>query len=221
MEKIINRLQYITYQEIDKTASQQALEFCAGGGDWIQLRIKNKPVDYILAEAKRCNAICQQSGATFIINDDAKMVAQIDADGVHLGKNDMSVLEARKIVGDYKIIGGTANTFDDILRLTDQGVDYIGLGPFKFTDTKKDLSPILGIDKYTEILKECVMKNISTPIIAIGGIVIDDFKNLFNTGIHGIALSSYLAKHDNIGAETIIALTEIGKAHSFNFTKKQ
>ncbi len=217
MQKIISLFQFVTYQNIEKSASQQALEFCAGGGDWVQLRIKDMPNQYILQQAQECFSICQSYGATLIINDNPELAAQIDADGVHLGKNDMSIKDARSILGEHKIIGATANSFDDINSLVKQGVDYIGLGPFKLTNTKSNLSPVLGISGYTQILKQCQINNLDIPIIAIGGITPNDFDNLYEAGIHGIALSSYLAKQENIGKETLNILSEIGKAHSSSY----
>ncbi|WP_075590904.1 thiamine phosphate synthase [Labilibacter marinus] len=221
MDKIISRLQFITYQGVEKSASQQTLEFCAGGGDWVQLRIKNKTQEEILSEAQKCVNICQTYGATLIINDNPELARSIDADGVHLGLNDMSIAEARNILGEHKIIGGTANTIEDVERLVSEGVDYIGLGPYKYTDTKKNLSPILGLEGYSKIISACNLKNIDIPIIAIGGIVNDEFEALFKTGIHGIALSSYIAKKDNIGETTLNALTEVGKAYSFSYVNQQ
>ncbi len=217
MQKVISKLQFITYQGVDKPASQQTLEFCAGGGDWVQLRMKNTSEEELKNEAKKCVNICQTYGATFIINDNPLLAKEVDADGVHLGKNDMDVAEARKLLGEHKIIGGTANTFEDIKTLVSKGVDYVGLGPFKFTSTKENLSPVLGLDGYTQIIEQCKKDGIHIPIIAIGGILPDDFKELFKTGIYGVALSSYIAKQESIGNTTLETLTELGKAHSYNY----
>ena len=93
-------------------------------------------------------------------------------------------------MGNNCIIGGTANTFEDILQLADSGVDYIGLGPFKFIKTKKNLKPILGIEKYIEIINLCNKRAIDIPIMAIGGIQFNDIVKLFESGIHGVAVSS-------------------------------
>ena len=117
-----------------------------------------------------------ENATTFILNDRVELAALIGADGVHLGKNDMSPMEARSILGPQAIIGGTANTFDDILRLIDESVDYIGLGPFRFTSTKKNLSPVLGIEGYAHIFQLCKEHNINIPIVAIGGLDKSDFK---------------------------------------------
>ena len=121
---------------------------------------------------------------------------------LHLGKNDLPVSEARKIVGNSFIIGGTANTFEDIENLTEAGADYIGLGPFRFTETKKNLSPILGIDGYRSIMEKCRKKGITIPIVAIGGITAHDISSIMETGINGIALSGTILRSPNPVEET-------------------
>ena len=125
------------------------------------------------------------------------------ADGVHLGKNDMPVDEARKILGPDKIIGGTANTIDDIIRLHRQGADYIGCGPFRFTTTKKKLSPVLGLEGYRDIVLKMREKGIDLPIVAIGGITVDDIPAIMGTGVTGIALSGAI-----LNAEDPKSMTE-------------
>ena len=119
------------------------------------------------------------------------------ADGVHLGLNDMSIPEARNILGKTKIIGGTPTLLKILLQKTAEGCDYIGLGPFRYTKTKRNLSPILGIEGYRTILEKTKAKNIDIPIYAIGGILLDDIESLIETGIHGIAVSSLITKNDN------------------------
>ncbi len=99
--------------------------------------MKNKSYEEWLQIAKEVKSVCDKYQTILIINDNAEIAKEIDADGVHLGKNDMSVAEARAILGKDKIIGGTANTVEDIEYLQSAGVDYIGLGPYKFTETKK------------------------------------------------------------------------------------
>jgi thiamine-phosphate pyrophosphorylase len=123
----------------------------------------------------------------------------VNATGVHLGKTDMPPAEARRILGDGFIIGGTANTFEDIRRLTDEGVDYIGLGPFRFTATKKNLSPILGLEGYKDILSRCRAAGIALPVLAIGGITVDDIPALMQTGVSGIAVSSAIRQAEAAG----------------------
>ena len=151
------------------------------------MRVKDKSFSEYLAIAKEVKLICDKFKTTLIINDNVEICNSINAHGVHLGKNDLSIIEARKILGNEKIIGGTANTLEDIIQLQKDGVDYIGFGPYKFTNTKKNLSKILGIEGYSQIPK---ILNSQIPIIAIGGIQLKDTKQLMNTGIYGIAVSS-------------------------------
>jgi len=179
----INRfkLQYIT-ADIDS-----AIEVLQGGCKWIQLRIKNNDIKTIKNVALEVKNICKSYGAVFIIDDYVDIVAEVGADGVHLGKLDMPINEARGILGD-KIIGGTANSFEDVLTLKDK-VDYIGLGPYKWTETKKNLSPIIGISGYSSIFNRIRLEKIEIPVVVIGGIGIQDVDCLIEIGANGVAVS--------------------------------
>lgn len=174
-----------------------------GGCKWVQLRMKDAPEEEVLACAKEALPLCRQHGAKFILDDHVELVETAGADGVHLGKNDMPVDEARKILGPDKIIGGTANTIDDIIRLHRQGADYIGCGPFRFTTTKKKLSPVLGLEGYRDIVLKMREKGIDLPIVAIGGITVDDIPAIMGTGVTGIALSGAI-----LNAEDPKSMTE-------------
>ena len=195
-------LQFITHtnERYDYyTSAQAALE---GGCRWIQLRMKEAGDDEILAVALPLRALCNRYGATLILDDKVELVSKCKADGVHLGKNDMPPREARRILGEKAILGGTANTIDDIDYLVASGVNYIGLGPFRFTETKKKLSPILGIEGYRYILQACRDKGYTLPIVAIGGITLDDIPRLMTTGIAGIALSGTILNAEKPAEET-------------------
>lgn len=160
-----------------------------GGCRWIQLRMKDATTDEIRPIALQAQRMCAERGATFIIDDHVELVKEIHADGVHLGKNDMPIAEARKLLGKDFIIGGTANTFEDIVSHYESGADYIGCGPFRFTTTKKNLSPVLGLDGYADIINKMKTACIELPVVAIGGITADDIPSILQTGITGIALS--------------------------------
>ena len=142
-----------------------------------------------LAAATEIGALCKQYHAVFVLDDHVEWVKTTGANGVHLGKNDMPVDEARKLLGKDYIIGGTANTFADVERLYRQGADYIGCGPFRFTTTKKNLSPVLGIEGYQNIVQQMQTHNIPLPIVAIGGILKQDIHSIMQTGVSGIAVS--------------------------------
>ena len=160
-----------------------------GGCKWVQLRMKDASEEEFLRNAHQARKLCDQYQATFIIDDRVELVRECGADGVHLGKNDMPIAEARRLLGDDFIIGGTANTFDDVLSHYRSSANYIGCGPFRFTTTKKGLSPILGLEGYQDIVAKMKSQSIDIPIVAIGGITIDDIPSIMQTGVNGIALS--------------------------------
>lgn len=161
----------------------------AGGCRWVQLRMKDATDDEIRPVALDAQKLCKEAGATFIIDDHVELVKEIQADGVHLGKMDMPIADARKILGEDFIIGGTANTFEDVKSHYEAGANYIGCGPFRFTTTKKKLSPVLGLDGYGQIVSQMRQAGISLPIVAIGGITAEDIPDIMQTGVTGIALS--------------------------------
>jgi thiamine-phosphate pyrophosphorylase len=202
-----NKLQYISQGNTIEEQLYNILKALDNGCNWIQMRFKNSNSKeaYTLAEAIK--TVCSEYQATFIINDNVFLARQIVADGVHLGLKDMNVKVARSILGQTKIIGATANTFDDVSRKIDEGCDYIGLGPFQFTKTKNDLSPILGLEGYTSIMQKMKNKNIQIPIYAIGGIQLENIETLMDTGIYGIAVSSLITISKNPN-ELIMELNE-------------
>jgi len=168
-----------------------------GGIKWVQLRMKDASDADFLRTGKEVRRLCDQYNATFIIDDRVELVREIGADGVHLGKKDMPIREARRILGDNAIIGGTANTFEDIEAHFRASANYIGCGPFRFTTTKEALSPTLGLEGYRNIMKKVLGSGISIPVVAIGGITAEDIPDLMQTGIAGIALSGAILRADN------------------------
>ena len=168
-----------------------------GGCRWIQLRMKEASDEEARDTALEAQALCKSSNATFIIDDRVGLAKDIKADGVHLGKNDMPVGEARQALGSQAIIGGTANTIDDIKRLCQAGADYIGC----FTTTKQGLAPVLGLEGYRFIMEEMRRLRLSTPLVAIGGITACDIPDLMRTGISGIAISGAVLTADDPAAE--------------------
>lgn len=193
----IARLHYITQEIVGKSHVELSEEACAAGIDWVQLRVKNQSFEDFLSIAKQVKEICNKYEAKLIINDHVLIAKEVKADGVHLGKTDMSPWKAREILGEKVIIGGTANTIDDIIALNLAEVNYIGLGPYRFTKTKENLSPVLGLEGYARLLSQCNEEQIKIPIIAIGGIVADDIEGIMRAGIHGIAVSSAINFSEN------------------------
>lgn len=168
-----------------------------GGCRWIQLRMKDASEEEVLKTAESTRKLCRQYDAVFLLDDYVELVERSGADGVHLGKNDMPIDEARRLLGKDKIIGGTANTFEDVKRIYSAGADYIGCGPFRFTTTKKKLSPILGLDGYSRIIKQMNAYGINIPVIAIGGILLQDVSDIMQTGVSGVAISGAILNANN------------------------
>lgn len=195
-------LQFITHYTDRYTYYDSARMALEGGCRWIQLRMKDTPANEVEREARRVQELCRAYHATFIIDDHVELAKELKADGVHLGKKDMPVAEARRMLGSGFIIGGTANTFDDIKMHYDAGADYIGCGPFRFTTTKKNLSPILGLEGYRSIVRQMKEADIRLPIVAIGGITFEDIPAILQTGVTGIALSGTILRADNPVEET-------------------
>ena len=195
------RVQFITHFTGKYSYACSARLALAGGCRWIQLRMKDSREEDILETAREVRKMCDEYGAVLIVDDHVELVEKTGADGVHLGKNDMPVDEARKILGEGKIIGGTANTLEDIVMHWKRGADYIGCGPFRFTTTKKNLSPVLGTEGYREIAEGLASLGINIPTVAIGGITKDDVPEIMSTGIGGIAVSGSVLRAEDPVAE--------------------
>lgn len=194
-------LQFITNSGIPSVAIEQAVAAIEGGCKWIQLRMKNSPHDTVLATARELKTICAKHECILVIDDLVDIAKELQLDGVHLGKNDMSPSQARMLLGMGAIIGATANTFDDIHALSQQDIDYIGLGPYRFTTTKANLSPVLGIEGYASIMEQCRKNKIFIPTVAIGGIAYDDIDSIMQTGVNGVAVSGSIINATNPTAE--------------------
>lgn len=210
-------LQFITHYT-DKISYLDSVRLALEGGcKWVQLRMKNASVDEIRPIALLAQQLCREANATFIIDDHVALVKEIKADGVHLGKNDMPINEARAILGKDFIIGGTANTIEDIIMHHKNGADYIGCGPFRFTTTKEKLSPVLGLEGYRSIMEK--VRNTyslkgrdgeNLPVVAIGGITAEDIPAIMQTGITGIALSGTVLRADNPAEEMARLIKQLG-----------
>lgn len=192
------RLQFITHYNERYSYEDSAKIALEGGCRWIQLRIKDAEEKFLEQMALRVQSMCREYGATFIIDDNVLLAKKIGADGVHLGKNDMPVAQARQILGEKFIIGGTVNSFEDILYHLKNGTpDYFGCGPFRFTSTKKNLAPVLGLEGYRDIVLKMREKGVDIPLVAIGGITKEDIPQLLECGVSGIALSGSIINAEN------------------------
>lgn len=182
-------LQFITHPSEHYSIAEEAQMAIEGGCRWIQLRMKDASDDEVRQVAIEIIPMCRETDTFLIIDDSVELVNELKVSGVHLGKNDMDPLEAREILGPHAIIGITANTAEDIIRYKGKDVDYVGLGPFRHTTTKKNLSPVLGIEGYASVVSQVRQAGVELPIVAIGGITIDDIDAIMATGVNGIAVS--------------------------------
>ena len=157
----------------------------------VQYREKNKSAREMVKEAKEIKEICKGS-ATFLVNDRIDIAMAIEADGVHLGQDDIPCLYARKLLGKDKIIGVTAHNVDEAIKAERDGADYIGVSPIFATKTKKDAREPLGL----EVLKE-IKKIVGIPVIAVGGIDLTNLISVLEAGADGIsAVSAVITKED-------------------------
>ncbi|WP_396601039.1 thiamine phosphate synthase [Algibacter sp. R77976] len=191
---IIPKLHYITQGSSPKAHLDNIQKACTSGIELVQLRIKNVSEKKILKVATSAREITSHFQTRLIINDHYKIAKAVKADGVHLGKTDVCPTIARKHLFTWQIIGGTANTLQDCETLLSKDVDYISLGPFKFSTTKDQLSPILGLNGYTAIIEALKTE---TPIIGVGGIITEDVIDLLEAGVSGLAISGEITRNFN------------------------
>lgn len=174
---------------------EQARRLCEAGARWIQLRMKHAARDVWMKTACEVVAICHAHGAVCIINDDIEIALASDADGVHLGKLDRDWREARQQLGPDKIMGGTVNNSSDAARALEANcLDYVGVGPWRFTANKKNLAPVLGPDG----IRALVAQLDGLPAWAIGGIEASDLPTVRATGAIGAAVSSALFRNGSV-----------------------
>ena len=195
-------LQFITHKAggYDELSGAEAV--LKGGCRWVQLRMKDASDEEFIAVGRKLAELCRSFGARLILDDRVHLVGEIGADGVHVGKNDMPADEVRRLLGPGFIVGATANSFDDIASAAARGADYIGLGPFRFTQTKRKLSPILGLEGYRQLMSESRAAGILLPVVAIGGINSADIPDIMATGVHGVAISGGLLRAEDTVTET-------------------
>ncbi len=182
-------LQFITHPSDRYTIAEEVQMAIEGGCKWIQLRMKDATYDEMKSTALEIIPICRENDIILVIDDNVELVNELRVHGVHLGKNDMDPRKAREILGPHAIIGVTANTADDILSFRGIDVDYVGVGPFRHTTTKKNLAPVIGLDGYKDIVDKVTAAGNKLPLVAIGGITLEDVTGIMATGVQGIAVS--------------------------------
>ncbi len=190
-------LMFFTHPSDRYSIAEEVQMVLEGGCKWIQLRIKDISDEEFRQTALEIIPLCKENEAFLVFDDRVELAMEMGVHGVHLGKNDMNPLQARETMGAEAIIGVTANTADDILRLKGWDVDYVGLGPFRYTTTKKNLSPLLGPDGYREVVNKVREADIPLPIVAIGGITLEDIPEIMATGVNGVAVSGSIINAPN------------------------
>lgn len=198
----VNKESMLVYAITDRhwtgtqTLEQQVEEVLKNGATFLQIREKNMTHDELVKEAVRIKEIAARYNVPVVIDDDIYAVMEADVDGVHIGQNDMDYVEARKLLGDNKIIGMTAPSVALAKKVEELGADYIGAGAVFSTNTKKDTKPL-----ELSTLKE-ICNSVSIPVVAIGGIDHSNVRELKGTDIDGVAVISALFGASNPGKAT-------------------
>lgn len=197
--KIDFKLYVITEEvpELNRGHLDVAGEAVAGGATAIQLRDKTKPSREMVDIARRMSEICRESGAALIINDRPDIALAAGADGVHLGRDDMSYEDAWRILPPLMIIGVSATNYREALEADRNGADYIGVGPVFETPSKEDAGVPLGTDVLSRICRE-----VNAPVVAIGGINMDNVGKVKDCGVSGIAVISAVTRSADMKAST-------------------
>ena len=190
-------LQFITHPSDRYTIAEEVQMAIEGGCRWIQLRMKDASYEELRETALEIIPICKENDAFLIIDDNVELTRELGVHGVHLGKHDMPPAEARELLGAEAIIGVTANTAADFIKCKGIDVDYVGLGPFRFTTTKKNLSPELGLEGYKAVMTDVRAMGIELPVVAIGGITYEDLDDIMATGVIGVAMSGAIINADD------------------------
>ena len=180
----------------ETTLMEQVKEALEGGITFLQLREKNLSEEEFIEEAKEMKELAKSYQVPFVINDNIKVALAVDADGVHIGQDDMAVEEARKLLGEDKIIGVSAHNVEEARKAQKDGADYLGVGAVCTTSTKKDGNVV----SKEEIKKIC--QEVDIPVVAIGGIKKDNIKTLKGTDVDGVAVVSAIFAADDIKNNT-------------------
>ncbi len=188
----------------DKNLGEVVSEAILGGATIVQLREKNLSKEDFIKEALEVKKICQVFNVPLIINDNLEVMLEVDADGIHVGQNDLDPCYIRNIIGKDKILGVSCQTIDEAKIAMNKGADYLGVGAMFLTTTKKD-----AINVKLEILKEICKLEI--PVIAIGGITLDNIKLFEKINLSGIAVISAIFGKKEITKETMKIKNEVMK----------
>jgi thiamine-phosphate pyrophosphorylase len=188
LKKYISKFHYLTQDLPNRSHVEQTQIACEAGANWVQYRCLTKTDDELIVEINQIATICDDWGATLILTNHYHLLDKVDAQGVHIEDFDADFKAIRESIGEDKTLGASATTIEALTAVQNTGVvDYCGFGPFAHTDTKPNNKPLLGFAGYRELQKH---HNIHIPVIAVGGIQLNDVDHLLETGIYGIAVSA-------------------------------
>lgn len=200
MKKYISKFHYLTQDLPHRSHLEQAQIACKAGANWVQYRCFTKSDDELIDELHQVASVCDDWGATLILTDHYHLLDRVDAQGVHIENMEADLKSIRERISDEKTLGASANSLEDIQRISASGVvDYIGCGPFSVTKTKPNDYPLLGVNGYLNITQNMKEQGINIPLLAVGGISNNDTEALLCTGIFGIAVSSAVNLADDPG----------------------
>lgn len=208
-------LQFITNEDCSVSPVDQILQTIKGGCRWIQIRLKKASDEEIKSLFREIKEMAEANMVTIIINDRVELAKELASEGVagvHLGLEDMPPAQAREVLGPDAIIGVTAHSFNEVKIYRGLDIDYIGIGPFAYTETKSNLAPVLGLEGIAEIAMLAKEEGMEIPLAAVGGIKLQDVKPLLEVGANGIAVSGAIANAGNIELATRDFLGELPSA---------
>lgn len=205
----IQRLHCLTSERSDLGPVDQAERLCSAGARWIQFRMKDTGLDPWIEVAKQVRAVCRRHEATFVVNDSIEVALAVEADGVHLGQEDGSPMEARERLGPAAVVGVTVHNCEEANQAITSGViDYWGIGPFRRSPTKGDFLPALEAADLDAMLAVAG----KVPVVVIGGVTDLDVAGLVGRGAYGVAVCSSLFKGDDLEGNLKVMLTACDKA---------
>lgn len=190
MKKYIEKLHFITHDILQQSHIEQVQLACEAGAKWIQYRCLTKSDQELLQDINVIAEICDDWGATLIVTDHVHLKGEADIQGFHIEDMHADFIALRKQIGEEYTLGGSANTLESLIRLANEGADYVGFGPFSVTTTKPNDLPMLGYKGYAYAVEQLNLQGVNLPILAVGGVGLSDIPSLMETGIYGIAASS-------------------------------
>jgi thiamine-phosphate pyrophosphorylase len=199
MKKFIEKLQFISHDLDTLSHIQQAQIACEAGAKWFQYRCLTKTDEDLLSDIQIIAEICDDWGATLIVTDHVHLNGKADIQGFHIEDMDADFRALREKLGEATTIGGSSNTLAGLIRLANEGLDYAGFGPFSITTTKPNNAPLLGIEGYRQAMLALREQNIDLPVLAVGGVTLEDIDQLMETGVFGIAASAAINQAEDMG----------------------